>query len=51
MRVVGLASITAASSPVVGCSMLDEPGHEAVDLGTDTDAERVDYLDKARRST
>ena len=23
-------------------------GHEAVDLGTDTDAERVDYPDKAR---
>jgi ribose 5-phosphate isomerase B len=31
--------------------MLDELaalGHEAVDLGTDTDAERVDYPDKAR---
>ncbi len=23
-------------------------GHETVDLGTDTDAERVDYPDKAR---
>ena len=23
-------------------------GHEAVDLGTDTDAERIDYPDKAR---
>jgi ribose 5-phosphate isomerase B len=28
--------------------ILDELGHEAVDLGTDTDAERVDYPDKAR---
>jgi ribose 5-phosphate isomerase B len=27
---------------------LDALGHEAVDLGTDTDAERVDYPDKAR---
>jgi ribose 5-phosphate isomerase B len=27
---------------------LAEEGHEAVDLGTDTDAERVDYPDKAR---
>ena len=27
---------------------LDLLGHEAVDLGTDTDAERVDYPDKAR---
>ncbi len=27
---------------------LSELGHEAVDLGTDTDAERVDYPDKAR---
>src|SRR5919199_324131 len=27
---------------------LAELGHEAVDLGTDTDAERVDYPDKAR---
>jgi ribose 5-phosphate isomerase B len=28
--------------------VLEELGHEAVDLGTDTDAERVDYPDKAR---
>jgi ribose 5-phosphate isomerase B len=28
--------------------VLDELGHEAVDLGTDTDAERIDYPDKAR---
>jgi ribose 5-phosphate isomerase B len=28
--------------------LLEELGHEAVDLGTDTDAERVDYPDKAR---
>ena len=27
---------------------LSELGHEAVDLGTDTDAERIDYPDKAR---
>jgi len=27
---------------------LDALGHEAVDLGTDTDAQRVDYPDKAR---
>lgn len=27
---------------------LEQLGHEAVDLGTDTDAERVDYPDKAR---
>jgi ribose 5-phosphate isomerase B len=27
---------------------LADLGHEAVDLGTDTDAERVDYPDKAR---
>ena len=27
---------------------LAELGHEAVDLGTDTDAERIDYPDKAR---
>ena len=27
---------------------LDALGHEAVDLGVDTDAERVDYPDKAR---
>src|SRR5919108_6169785 len=27
---------------------LEELGHEAVDLGTDTDAERIDYPDKAR---
>jgi ribose 5-phosphate isomerase B len=27
---------------------LSAGGHEAVDLGTDTDAERVDYPDKAR---
>jgi ribose 5-phosphate isomerase B len=27
---------------------LDELGHEAIDLGTDTDVERVDYPDKAR---
>jgi ribose 5-phosphate isomerase B len=27
---------------------LDALGHEVVDLGTDTDAERVDYPDKAR---
>jgi ribose 5-phosphate isomerase B len=28
--------------------VLDELGHEAVDLGTDTDAVRIDYPDKAR---
>ncbi len=28
--------------------VLDELGHEALDLGTDTDAERIDYPDKAR---
>jgi ribose 5-phosphate isomerase B len=28
--------------------LLEELGHEAVDLGTDTDAERIDYPDKAR---
>jgi ribose 5-phosphate isomerase B len=27
---------------------LAELGHDAVDLGTDTDAERIDYPDKAR---
>jgi ribose 5-phosphate isomerase B len=27
---------------------LESLGHEAVDLGTDTDAQRVDYPDKAR---
>ena len=27
---------------------LERLGHEAVDLGTDTDAERIDYPDKAR---
>jgi ribose 5-phosphate isomerase B len=27
---------------------LEQLGHDAVDLGTDTDAERVDYPDKAR---
>jgi len=27
---------------------LERLGHDAVDLGTDTDAERVDYPDKAR---
>jgi ribose 5-phosphate isomerase B len=27
---------------------LESLGHEAVDLGTDTDAERIDYPDKAR---
>ena len=27
---------------------LDRDGHEVVDLGTDTDAERIDYPDKAR---
>jgi ribose 5-phosphate isomerase B len=27
---------------------LDQLGHETVDLGTDTDAERIDYPDKAR---
>jgi ribose 5-phosphate isomerase B len=27
---------------------LDHLGHETVDLGTDTDAERIDYPDKAR---
>jgi ribose 5-phosphate isomerase B len=27
---------------------LDELGHETVDLGTDTDAHRIDYPDKAR---
>ena len=27
---------------------LDALGHETVDLGTDTDAERIDYPDKAR---
>jgi ribose 5-phosphate isomerase B len=29
-------------------SELRRLGHEAVDLGTDTDAERIDYPDKAR---
>jgi ribose 5-phosphate isomerase B len=29
-------------------STLVELGHEVVDLGTDTDAERIDYPDKAR---
>jgi ribose 5-phosphate isomerase B len=29
-------------------SVLEELGHEPVDLGTDTDAERIDYPDKAR---
>jgi ribose 5-phosphate isomerase B len=28
-------------------SKLEELGHEAVDLGVDTDAERIDYPDKA----
>ena len=28
--------------------LLEELGHEVVDLGTDTDAERIDYPDKAR---
>ena len=28
---------------------LDGLGHEVVDLGTDTDAERIDYPDKARQ--
>ena len=28
--------------------LLDELGHDAVDLGTDTDAERIDYPDKAQ---
>ena len=28
--------------------VLDELGHEPVDLGTDTDAERIDYPDKAQ---
>jgi ribose 5-phosphate isomerase B len=28
--------------------LLREDGHEIVDLGTDTDAQRVDYPDKAR---
>jgi ribose 5-phosphate isomerase B len=28
--------------------LLREDGHEVVDLGTDTDAQRVDYPDKAR---
>jgi len=28
--------------------VLDELGHETVDLGTDTDAVRIDYPDKAR---
>ena len=28
--------------------VLDELGHDAVDLGTDTDAERIDYPDKAQ---
>ncbi len=28
--------------------VLEELGHQAVDLGTDTDAERIDYPDKAR---
>ena len=28
---------------------LENAGHETVDLGTDTDAERVDYPDKARQ--
>jgi ribose 5-phosphate isomerase B len=27
---------------------LEELGHETVDLGTDTDAQRIDYPDKAR---
>src|SRR2546430_11240791 len=29
-------------------SELDALGHETVDLGTDTDAKRIDYPDKAR---
>src|SRR5919202_3434603 len=29
-------------------SELDALGHDTVDLGTDTDAERIDYPDKAR---
>jgi ribose 5-phosphate isomerase B len=29
-------------------AVVDELGHDAVDLGTDTDAERIDYPDKAR---
>src|SRR5438045_3951078 len=29
-------------------SELDALGHETIDLGTDTDAERIDYPDKAR---
>jgi ribose 5-phosphate isomerase B len=29
-------------------AVLEELGHEAVDLGTDTDAVRIDYPDKAR---
>ena len=29
-------------------AVLDELGHETVDLGTDTDAVRLDYPDKAR---
>ena len=28
--------------------LLEELGHDAVDLGTDTDTERIDYPDKAR---
>ena len=28
--------------------LLEELGHEVVDLGADTDAERIDYPDKAR---
>ena len=28
--------------------VLDERGHEVVDLGTDTNAQRIDYPDKAR---
>jgi ribose 5-phosphate isomerase B len=29
-------------------AVLQELGHDAVDLGTDTDAQRIDYPDKAR---
>jgi ribose 5-phosphate isomerase B len=29
-------------------ALLEEDGHDVVDLGTDTDAQRVDYPDKAR---
>ena len=49
MRVAVLV-LTGRQAPIVGFlgEVLDEPGHEAVDLGTDTDAERVDYPDKAR---